>query len=178
MGTRKIPPLSVGDKILVQNQTGRAPNKWEKSGMIVECKPHNQANVMIDGSRKVSLRHRQFVRKIAVPMPVTSSGVKPSQFLGSQHNGVAEVRDHGFGGSENIEHADQGLVPDGLDRNDADGDGGGCVDNEVDQHDGGQADNVVGGVADTVVDQQLVVKRRRNRKPNSRYDPAVHIGPK
>ena len=27
IGTRKMPPLSVGDKVLVQNQTGRAPNK-------------------------------------------------------------------------------------------------------------------------------------------------------
>ena len=42
IGTRRMPPLSVGDKVLVQNQTGRAPNKWDKSGVIIECKPHNQ----------------------------------------------------------------------------------------------------------------------------------------
>ena len=73
MGTRKMPPLAVGDRVLVQNQTGRAPNKWDKSGVIVECKPHDQLNVMMDGSRKVSLRNRQFVRKINVPMPVSGS---------------------------------------------------------------------------------------------------------
>ena len=56
MRTKRMPPLAVGDKVLVQNQTGRAPNKWDKSG--VECKPHNQVNVMMDGSRKVSLRNR------------------------------------------------------------------------------------------------------------------------
>ena len=50
--------------------------------MIVECKPHNQVNVMMDGSRKVSLKNRQFVRKINVPMSV--SGVKPSQFSDAQ----------------------------------------------------------------------------------------------
>ena len=40
-----------------QNQTGRAPNKWDKSGVIVECKPHDQINVMMDGSRRESLRN-------------------------------------------------------------------------------------------------------------------------
>ena len=57
MGTRKMPPPGVGDKVLVQNQTGRVPNKWDKSGGIVECKPHDQINVMMDGSRRESLRN-------------------------------------------------------------------------------------------------------------------------
>ena len=73
-----------------------------------------------------------------------------------------------------IKHADQGRVPDGLDRNDADGDGRVCVDNEVKRHDSVQAENVVRGVADTVVDQQPVVRSRRNRKPSSKYDPPVY----
>ena len=68
-----MPPLAVGDKILVQNQTERAPNKWDKSCVIVECKPHDQINVMMDGSRKVSLRNQQFVRKIDLPMPVSQA---------------------------------------------------------------------------------------------------------
>ena len=174
MGTRKMPPLSVGDKVLVQNQTGRAPNKWDKSGVIVECKPHNQVNVMMDGSRKVSLRNRQFVRKIAVPMPGASSGVKPSQFIGFKQDDVGEVQDHGIGDSEMVGDADQGRVPDSLDRNDADGDEGGRVANEVDLQDRVQTENVAGSVADTVVDQQPVVRSRRNRKPNSKYDPAVY----
>ena len=62
--------------------------------MIVECKRHNQVNVMMDGSRKVSLRNRQFVRKIETPMPVLSSRVKPSQFYDSQHDEVVDVQDH------------------------------------------------------------------------------------
>ena len=164
-----MPPLSVGDKVLVQNQTGRAPNKWDKSGVIVECKPHNQLNVMMDGSRKVSLRNRQFVRKIEAPMPVVSSGVKPSQFVGSQHEEVAEVGDHGIG-----DNADQGRVPDGFDRNDADCDGEDCADKEVNQIDRAQAENVDRGVTDTVVDQQPVVRSKRARKPNSKYDPAIY----
>ena len=78
-------PLAVGDRVLVQNQT-----------VIVECKPHDQINVMMDGSRKVSLRNRQFVRKINVPMPAASSGVKPSQLQNSHHDDVPDVQNrHG-----------------------------------------------------------------------------------
>ena len=43
---------------------------------------------MTDGSRKVFLRNRQFVRKIEIPMPDAYSGVKPSHFVGSKHGNV------------------------------------------------------------------------------------------
>ena len=33
---------------------------------------------------------------------------------------------------------------------------------------------MLGGLADTVVEQQPVVWSKRNRKPNSKYDPAVY----
>ena len=56
-----------------------------------------QVNVMMDGSRKVSLRNKQFVRKIEIPMPVASSWVKPSQFVGSQQDDVAGCRTMGLG---------------------------------------------------------------------------------
>ena len=97
-----MPPLAVGDKVLVQNQTGRAPNKWDKLGVIIECKPHNQVNVMMDGSRKVSLRNRQFVRKMNVPMPI--SVVKPSQFYSAQSDEVDDVQHHRDEGTGMVEH--------------------------------------------------------------------------
>ena len=172
-------PLSVGDKVLVQNQTGRAPNKWDKSGAIVECKPHNQVNVMMDGSRKVSLRNRQFVRKIETQMPVVSSGVKPSQFVGSQHDEVADgvhvadVQGHGGENAEMVEQGAHGQVFEGFDRNDTRGDDGGAlIDDQIDQQD--RVENVDRGMADTAVDQQPVARPKRNRKPNSKYDPVVY----
>ena len=33
---------------------------------------------------------------------------------------------------------------------------------------------MMGGVADTAVEQQPVVRSKRNRKPNSKYNPAVY----
>ena len=167
MGTRRMPPLSVGDQVLVQNQTGRAPNKWDKSGVIVECKPHNQVNVMMDGSRKVSLRNRQFVRKIETPMPV--SGVKPSQFYNAHHDEVDEVQHHR---SEDTGHGGRGQLLDNRDG--AVSDGGILVDNQVDQQDRVPVDGVDGGVVNTAVDEQPGVSSKRTRKPNSKYDPAIY----
>ena len=147
-------------------------NKWDKSGVIVECKPHNQVNVMMDGSRKVSLRSRQFVRKKEVPVPVVYSGVKPSQFICSQYDEVADVQNCQEGSAGLVEHENQRQVPE--DRNDvlaegrADDGGGALIDHQVNNQDDDR------GLAHTAVDHQPVVRAKRSRKPNSKYDPAVY----
>ena len=64
-------------------------------------------------------------------------------------------------------------VSEGLHRNDTSDDGGILIDDQVDHQDRVQVENVDRGMADTTVDQQPVVRPKRNRKPNSRYDPAV-----
>ena len=46
----KLPELSVGNRDFVQNQSGPHPNKWDKSGVVVECKNFDQYLVKIDGS--------------------------------------------------------------------------------------------------------------------------------
>ena len=167
MGTRKMPPLAVGDKVLVQNQTGRAPNKWDKSGVIVECKPHNQVNVMMDGSRKVSLRNRQFVRKINMPMPV--SAVKPSQFSDAQSDAVEDVHHHRDEGTGVVDHGEPEQLLDSTDDNDV----GSLADNQVTGQDRVEVDAGGGRAADGAVDQPPVVRSKRTRKPNSKYDPEI-----
>ena len=67
--TRPLPSLTVGDKVLVQQQTGRDRTRWDKSGEIVEVLPHDQVNMLMDGSRRISLRNRRFVRKFK-PTPL------------------------------------------------------------------------------------------------------------
>ena len=178
IGTRKMAPLSVGDKVLVQNQTGRAPNKWDKSGVIIECKPHDQVNVMMDGSRKVSLRNRQFVRKINVPMPVVASGVKPSQFYNAQHDEVAEVPDvhHHQGQDPGVARQEErGPVPEIMRGTDTSGTGGGIlIDDQVNCQDKVGVEDRDRCVADGAVDQTPVVRSKRSRKPNTKYDPAIY----
>ena len=127
IGTRKMPPLAIGDKVIVQNQTGRAPNKWDKSGVIVECKPHNQVNVMMDGSRRVSLRNRQFVRKLDVPMPI--SGVKPSQFYDAQYC-ESDVQHHPGEDAGVVEHGEREGSPGDTNEDNSRDHGGIVVDDQ------------------------------------------------
>ena len=75
--TKKLPPLRVGDHVRVQNQMGNEPLRWDKQGVVVEVKQYDQYMVRIDGSGRVTLRNRKFLRKFNLykpskhcPMPV------------------------------------------------------------------------------------------------------------
>ena len=57
-------PLRIGDRVLVQNQTGRFATKWDKTGKVVDIHQHDQYSVKIDGSGRLTLRNRQFLRKM------------------------------------------------------------------------------------------------------------------
>ena len=61
--TRVLPPLVIGDYVRIQNQTGRFPNKWDKTGRVIEVKQHDQYVVRVDGSGRSTLRNRKFLRK-------------------------------------------------------------------------------------------------------------------
>lgn len=70
--TRRLPPLSVGDFVRIQNQTGPHPNKWDKTGRVIEVKQFDQYMVKVDGSGRMTLRNRKFLRKfIPVSNPDT-----------------------------------------------------------------------------------------------------------
>ena len=61
--TQRLPPLKVGDLVRIQNQVGNFPRRWDKTGRIVEVKQHDQYVVGVDGSGRVTLRNRKFLRK-------------------------------------------------------------------------------------------------------------------
>ena len=61
--TKSLPPLNVGEYVRVQNQIGSKPRRWDKTGIIVEVKDFNQYVVKMDGSHRVTLRNRRFLRK-------------------------------------------------------------------------------------------------------------------
>ena len=44
--TRAIPPLKVGDTMMVQNQSGNHPLRWDKRGNIVKSEGFYQYQVM------------------------------------------------------------------------------------------------------------------------------------
>ena len=60
--TRHLPPLKVGDHVRLQNQTGPHPTKWDRTGLIIEVRQFDQYVVRVDGSGRVTLRNRRFLR--------------------------------------------------------------------------------------------------------------------
>ena len=93
--SKDLPPLSVGDSVLIQNQLGNHPKRWEKRGTVVEVLPHRQYRVRVDGSRRITLRNRQFLKQYKPlivedkPKPVVSKPMKetsrnPTDILESQ----------------------------------------------------------------------------------------------
>ena len=48
----------------IQNQTGNKPKKWYATGVVAECLPNRQYRIIVDGSRRMTLRNRKFLRRI------------------------------------------------------------------------------------------------------------------
>ena len=62
---KDLDPLKSGDYVQVQNQTGNHPNKWTSTGVIANVLPNRQYQVVMDGSRRVTLRNRRFLKQIS-----------------------------------------------------------------------------------------------------------------
>ena len=69
--TRRLTPLKVGDHVYVQNQTGNHPLKWDTTGQVTEVRQYDQYLVRVDGSGRVTLRNRKFLRKFIPVQPPT-----------------------------------------------------------------------------------------------------------
>ena len=61
--TKSLPQLKTGDSVYLQNLSGNHPLRWERTGTVVECKPHHQYVVKVDGSGRTTLRNRRHLRK-------------------------------------------------------------------------------------------------------------------
>ena len=48
--SKALPMLNVGDRVAVQNQSGSKPNKWDRTGTIVEVRDFDKYIVKVDGS--------------------------------------------------------------------------------------------------------------------------------
>ena len=61
---RVLTKLAVGDSVLVQNQVGNYPSRWDITGIVVEVRDNDQYVVRVDGSGNMTLRNRMFLKKI------------------------------------------------------------------------------------------------------------------
>ena len=63
-GSKDLPPLSLGDIVMVQDQATHKAGRWTKTGKIVEVLDFDSYLIKIDGSNTVTKRNRKFLRKI------------------------------------------------------------------------------------------------------------------
>ena len=64
--TKQLDDLSIGDKVYIQNQTGPCPNKWDRSGLIVEKRDFDQYVIKVSGTGRLTVRNRRFLRKLDI----------------------------------------------------------------------------------------------------------------
>ena len=60
---KDLPALKIGDAVLIQNQLGNHPKRWDKRCIVVEVLSYRQYRIRVDGSRRLTLRNRQFLRQ-------------------------------------------------------------------------------------------------------------------
>ena len=59
--------------VRIQNQTGPQPLKWDKTWTVLEVRQFDQYVIKVDGSDRVTIRNRKFLRKYT---PVQTSPLK------------------------------------------------------------------------------------------------------
>ena len=67
--SRPLRPLALGERVFIQNQQGTSPNKWDRSGIVVESSGHDQYRVKVDGSGRLTSRNRRFLRAYTPATP-------------------------------------------------------------------------------------------------------------
>ena len=67
--SRPLRPLTLGERVFLQNQQGPNPTKWDRSGVVVESAGHDQYRVKVDGSGQITLCNRRFLRAYTPATP-------------------------------------------------------------------------------------------------------------
>ena len=76
---RQLPQLEAGQRVFIQNQDGAHPNKWDRSGMVLENHGNDQYSIKVDGTGRVTKRNRRYLRRYTLPqgVPLNMSTVVP-----------------------------------------------------------------------------------------------------
>ena len=61
---RSWPETPINLKICQSGLLWPYRTKWDKTGVVMEVKPHEQIAVKVDGNRRLTLRNRRFVREL------------------------------------------------------------------------------------------------------------------
>ena len=88
--SKSLPNLEAGDRVAIQNQSGNRPTKWDRSGTVLEVRDFDKYIVKVDGSGRLTLRNRRYLRKLFedVGLYGTSPGKEASR---TKQSPVADV---------------------------------------------------------------------------------------
>ena len=68
-------------KVFIQNQVGHKPRRWDRTGVVMECKDFDQYVIKVDGTGRLTLRNRKFLRQLMPikkqAMPTRTQVLKP-----------------------------------------------------------------------------------------------------
>ena len=74
--THPLVPLALGTVVSVQNQRGSNKNKWDNSGVVVECLPFSQYKVRLDSTGRITLKNCVALRRIVPYSTIIDDGVQ------------------------------------------------------------------------------------------------------
>ena len=86
---RHLNPLKVGEPVPIQNQHRHQSQRWNNTSTIVEALPHKQYHVLVNGSRRTTLRNRRFLRKKSGDTGNMNLGNSPPDL-----NKASDINDH------------------------------------------------------------------------------------
>ena len=101
-GVKVQTPLALGTVVRIQNQRGPHKLKWDKSGVVVEALGNSQYKVKVDGSGRITLRNRIFLKRITpyaqvVEPDVAREDLQRNDFQGQV--GPGPIREEAPGGA-------------------------------------------------------------------------------
>ena len=87
-GCKELPPLREGEAVLIQNQdnsSGRG-NKWDRQGRVIAAKSNDQYLVKVDGTGRLTLRNRRFLRKFQARTDTVCDYIPPAAVKLPEHD--------------------------------------------------------------------------------------------
>lgn len=92
---KHLSPLEEGDHCHIQNQTGRFPRKWDKTGLVVQVNGNDQYAVKVDGTGRLTLGNRKYLRKFQ-PIPHATIDKCPHQSATASNQHLRQLTLHRF----------------------------------------------------------------------------------
>ena len=102
-GSKSLPALRPGDCVAIQNQTGNQSRQWQRTGVVIEAGPHNSYTISVDGSRTITKRNRQYLRKIS-PFIHSTIPSQPQKSKGTSESDPKPAEHEVLPSQENIPH--------------------------------------------------------------------------